>query len=98
MAASQSRIAFFEHRVEHRSEIAGRRIDDLQHLGGRHLLFQRLVTLGGALVQALLHLIALRGTLGKLLSKIRNDPLGISYGAVWCRAHARTFAKLAWAA
>ena len=31
---------FFEHRIEHRRKIAGRGIDDLQHLGGRGLLFQ----------------------------------------------------------
>ncbi len=30
----------FEHRVEHRREVAGRGIDDLQHLGGRGLLLQ----------------------------------------------------------
>ncbi len=36
----------FEHRVEHRSEVAGRRIDDLQHLGGRGLLLQGLARLG----------------------------------------------------
>jgi len=39
----------FEHRVEHRREIAGRGIDDLQYLCGRSLLFERLVTLGFAL-------------------------------------------------
>src|ERR1700758_4342136 len=38
-----------EHRVEHGCEVAGRRIDDLQDLGGRGLLLQRLVTLGFAL-------------------------------------------------
>ena len=37
---------FFEHRVEHRREVAGRRIDDLQHLGRRGLLLQRLARLG----------------------------------------------------
>ena len=31
---------FFQHRVEHRGEVAGRGIDDLQHLGGRGLLLQ----------------------------------------------------------
>ena len=36
----------FEHRVEHRGEIAGRGIDDLQDLGGRGLLVQRLAGLG----------------------------------------------------
>ena len=30
----------FEHRVEHCSEIAGRAVDDLQHIGGRGLLFR----------------------------------------------------------
>src|SRR5215469_15350651 len=33
---------FFEHRIEHGFKIAGRRVDDLQHLGGRGLLLQRL--------------------------------------------------------
>src|SRR5207253_9211710 len=31
---------FFEHRVEHRREIAGRGIDDPQDLGGRGLCFK----------------------------------------------------------
>src|SRR5262245_65154509 len=35
-----------EHRVEHRCEVAGRGIDDLQYLGGRGLLLQRLARLG----------------------------------------------------
>jgi len=30
----------FEHRIEHRREVARRRIDDLQHLGGGGLLLQ----------------------------------------------------------
>ena len=36
----------FEHRLEHRREIAGRGVDHLQHLGGRGLLLQRLLLLG----------------------------------------------------
>ena len=36
----------FEHRVEYRREVAGRGIDDLQYLGGRGLLLQRLARLG----------------------------------------------------
>jgi len=39
---TEGRIAqprcLFEHRVEHRGEVAGRGIDDLQYLGGRGLL------------------------------------------------------------
>jgi len=35
-----------EDRVEHRCQITGRRIDDLQYLGGRGLLLQRLTRLG----------------------------------------------------
>jgi hypothetical protein len=38
----------FEHRIEHRCEIPGRRIDDLPDLGGRGLLLQGFITLGGA--------------------------------------------------
>ena len=40
------RNCLFQHRVEHRREVAGRRIDDLQDLGGRGLLLQRLARLG----------------------------------------------------
>jgi hypothetical protein len=53
----------FEHRIEHWREIAGRGIDDLQHFGGRSLLFERLVTLGFAF--------------GKLTSQIGYELLGI---------------------
>ncbi len=35
-----------EHRIEHRREVAGRAVDDLQHLGGRGLLLQGLARLG----------------------------------------------------
>ena len=35
----------FEHCIEHRREIAGRGVDDLQHLGGRGLLLQCLARL-----------------------------------------------------
>src|SRR5262249_24448084 len=35
----------FQHRVEHRREIAGRRVDDTKNLGRRRLLFQRLARL-----------------------------------------------------
>ena len=36
----------FKHRVEHRREVTGRGIDDLQYLGGRSLLFQSVARLG----------------------------------------------------
>ena len=52
----------FEHRVENRGEVAGRGIDDLQYLGGRGLLSERLVALGSAL--------------GKLALQIGYEPLG----------------------
>ena len=45
-AAPHKRMRLLQHRVEHRREIAGRRIDDLQDLGGRGLLLQRLARLG----------------------------------------------------
>ena len=38
--------AVVQHRVEHRREVTGRGIDDLQHLGGRGLLLQGLARLG----------------------------------------------------
>jgi len=39
-------VRLFQDRIEHRREIAGRGIDDLQYLGGRGLLLQRLARLG----------------------------------------------------
>ena len=39
-------VPLLQYRVEHRREIAGRRIDDLQHLGSGCLLLQRLARLG----------------------------------------------------
>jgi hypothetical protein len=54
---------FLEHRLEHGCQFAGRGIDDLQHLGSRGLLSERLVTLGSRL--------------GKLASQIGYEPLGI---------------------
>ncbi len=53
----------FQDCVEHRREIGGRRIDDLQNLGGRHLLSQRLTKLGAGFVQ--------------LALEFRNRSLGI---------------------
>ena len=47
---SEGRLAqphrLFQHRIEHRRQIAGRGIDHLQHLGGRGLLLQRLALFG----------------------------------------------------
>ena len=40
-SAPHKRVRLFQHRVEHRREVAGRGIDDLQHFGGRGLLLQR---------------------------------------------------------
>src|SRR4051812_40589263 len=68
---------FSQHRVENRAEITGRRIDDLQNLGGRGLLFERLVAFGGAL--------------GKLASQIGDNPLRVSQRAVWWCFHRQTF-------
>ena len=64
-----------EDRVEYRREVAGRGIDDLQHLGGRGLLLERLVTLGSAF--------------GKLTMQIGYELLGIGKRAVGRRAHLR---------
>ena len=42
-------MRLLQDRIEYRREIAGRGIDDLQHLGSRGLPPQRLVALGSAL-------------------------------------------------
>jgi hypothetical protein len=44
-------MCLFQYCVEHRREVAGRRVDDAEHLGGRGLPLQYLVTLSRALVQ-----------------------------------------------
>jgi hypothetical protein len=46
----------FKDRIEHRGEVAGRGIDDPQHLGGRGLLLQSLVMLNSTFVEAPLKL------------------------------------------
>src|SRR6266446_6790341 len=45
-SSSAKLMRLFQYRVEHRGEITGRRIDDLQYLGGGGLLLQRLAPLG----------------------------------------------------
>ena len=49
--ASQMRDGVFQHRLEHRLQLARRAGDDLQHLRGRGLLLQRLGEIVGALAQ-----------------------------------------------
>jgi hypothetical protein len=48
MCGAAKMMCLLQDRVEHRREVAGRGIDDLQHLGGRSLPLQRLVALGSA--------------------------------------------------
>jgi hypothetical protein len=50
----------FEHRIEHRGEVAGRTVDDLQNLGHGRLSRQCLIKLGSAF--------------GKLAGEISNGP------------------------
>ena len=52
-----------QHGVENRAEVAGRGVDDAEHLGGRGLSLLRFVALGFAL--------------GKLAFQIGNELLGI---------------------
>ena len=53
-AAQADRL--FQHGIEHRREIAGRRVDHLEHLGGGGLARQRLIAFGGTLPQLRLKL------------------------------------------
>ena len=46
MARLTQAYGLFEHCIEHRREVAGRAVDDLQDLGGRSLLRQCLARLG----------------------------------------------------
>jgi hypothetical protein len=72
----------FEHRVEHGHKIAGRGVDDLQYLGGRGLLLQRLITFG-------FEFVALCRQLGQLALKITDGLLEMGQCAIWRRAHLR---------
>src|SRR5262249_28313560 len=56
VSRSTEPVRLFQYRVKDRREVAGRRIDALQSLGGRGMLLQRLVTLGGAFGQPLLRI------------------------------------------
>jgi hypothetical protein len=60
----------FQYCVEHRGQIAGRGVDDLQNLGGCGLLSQRFVALGCSLSK-------LGSAFGKLTFEIGCTLLGI---------------------
>src|SRR3954452_2442115 len=64
---------FCENHIEHRREIAGRGIDDLQDLGGRGLPSQSLVPLGDYFVEPALQL--------------REGGLRIGYAVIERRGH-----------
>ena len=79
--AAHLRIAKFRsrlsQRVEHRLEIEPGSANNLEYLGGRGLLFERLVALGGAL--------------SELAPQLGNDLLGISRVAARPHVHRQTF-------
>src|SRR5215831_2547577 len=70
----------FQYRIEHRGEIAGRGIDDAQHLGDRRLLRKKLVTVGPCV--------------SKLALKGGVSLLKIGCRAVGRRAHVRPRAAI----
>src|SRR5215467_4186949 len=70
----------FQHRIEHRGEIAGRGVDDAQHLGDRSLLSLTLVTFGPCL--------------SKLALKVGVSLLKIGCRAVGRQAHVRSRAAV----
>src|SRR6516225_7001510 len=76
-------MRLFQDRIEHGLEVAGGAVDDLQYLGARGLLGERLVTLGFALV-------TLGPALSKLTMQIGYELLGTGERAVGRRAHLRT--------
>ena len=66
-------VRLFEDRVEHRREVAGRGVDDLQNLGGGGLARERFVALGRAR--------------SKLALEVRDYLLWVIKRAVGSRAH-----------
>ena len=65
-------VGLLKHGLEHRRKIAGRGVDDAQHLGRRGFSGECLVTLRCALVQ-------LSPRLGKLALKIGHELLRIGW-------------------
>jgi len=65
-------VRLLQYRVGDRREIAGRRVDDLQHLSGRSLLGKRFVTLGRPLIQLPLRFVPFGTALVKFASKVGN--------------------------
>ena len=62
----------FQYRFENRREVAGRAVDNPQHLGGRRPLLQSLVALGRALSQLPKGFVPLGSALGEIALKIGN--------------------------
>ena len=50
-SASHSRAAVLDQRLQHRLQVEGRLADDLEHVAGRGLVFERLLKIVGALAQ-----------------------------------------------
>ena len=71
-----------QHCVEHGRQVAGRGIDDTEHLGVRSLLGKRLITFG-------FEFVALCRQLGQLALKITDGLLEMGLCAIWRRAHLR---------
>jgi hypothetical protein len=74
--------SLFQHRIEHRPEVAGRGIDDTEHLAGRSLLSKRLITFG-------FEFVALCRQLSQLALKITDGRLEMGQCAIWRWAHLR---------
>jgi hypothetical protein len=70
-------VGLLQHCIKYRGEVAGRGIDDLQHLCGRGLLSEGLVELARLLIQLPLRFVPLSSALVKLASKVSNDLLWI---------------------
>jgi hypothetical protein len=68
---------FFQDRIEHWREIAGRRIDDAENLGGGGLLGESLITLDRPLSQLPLRFVPFGSAFGKLTLQISYDLLGL---------------------
>jgi hypothetical protein len=73
-------VRLFQHRTEHRREIAGRGIDDLQYLGGRGLLLQRLAEVAVAGVELVEQPGALDGDRGLVREGLEQLDLGAGEG------------------
>jgi hypothetical protein len=87
----QSRGGGFDHCVQHRLDIGGRAADDVEHVAGRGLVFERFLEVSGALLQLPIGLGAGNGDDRLLGEGLQQGDLAVGEAADLCTGqHYRT--------